>query len=112
MARAIVKTLPSAAVGAIISTHASYPIGEFKDFDITIRCSSSTGLVYSILTAPANEDAMFLSQTGGAFIAGTCATITHHFLNNNMMHLRVASSATAAVSGSHIRIVISCIERP
>lgn len=87
-------------------------IGMAKEFNITISCSSSTGFAYDLMTGPVSDDsASYISATGGAFIAGACATLGHRFLNNNQNYLEVKVSATGVVSAAHINIFFTSIER-
>jgi hypothetical protein len=112
MSRSITKVLPAASVGSAgTTTVATLPIGCYSNFDITIRVSSSTGMVYEIDTAPVNDDIYFLSATNGAVVAGTCATLRHEFRDNNQMYLKITGSATATVSASNIRIILTSVER-
>lgn len=113
MSRTILKVIPLGAnpTTANSATIATQGISEFKEFDITIRCSSSTGFAYKIYTGPTMEDAALLSQTGGTFTAGTCATLRHKFINNNQFHMVIKASASAIVSASHVNIYLTSVER-
>jgi hypothetical protein len=107
--RSISTSLGSATTSGTIFTA---NISNYKSYTVTIRCSSSTGFVYNLKTAPINYASMFSSQTGGTFSPGACATITHDVVtNNNQNWLIVTGSATATVSGSNVDIILTAIER-
>jgi hypothetical protein len=89
----------------------SIDVGNYKQFDITIRCSSSSGFNYDVKTAPINDSSLLLSQTGGHFVESVCSTRRHSFIDNNINILKITGSATATVSGSHVDVILTAIER-
>jgi len=86
-------------------------VANLKQFDLTIRCSSSSGFNYKVQTAPVNDSSLYTSQTGGHFAESVCSTLRHYFINNNINSLIITGSATATVSGSHVDVILTAIER-
>lgn len=113
---AVISVNPSKNPGshATVTSQAilTYNISEFKSYNVTIRCSSSTGFNAKVHTAPISDSAYYASQTGTHFSEGTCSTFTFDTVtNNNMSWLKITASATGTVSASNIQVILSCIER-
>jgi len=104
------KTIGSAAA-VTSATLMTLDVSNYKQYDLTIRCSSSSGFNYDVKTAPVNDASLLVSQTGGHFVEGVCSTRRHSFINNNINWLVITGSATATVSGSHVDVILTAIER-
>jgi len=111
MKRYILPTTIGSHASVSSATLITLDVENLKQFDIVIRCSSSSGFNYDIKTAPVKDSSLLTSQTGGHFVESVCSTIRHSFINNNINWVVITGSATATVSGSHVDVLLTAIER-
>jgi hypothetical protein len=109
--RYIIPTTIGSHATVSSATLITLDVENFKQFDIVIRCSSSSGFNYDVKTAPVRDASLLTSQTGGHFVESVCSTVRHSFINNNINWLVITGSATATVSGSNVDVILTSIER-
>ena len=99
------------------ATLCMFNMGDWKEFDIVIRCSSSSGFQYNVYGSPFGTSAIAVLVTGATAAAGVsgtdfgaaCGTIISTIRNNNLNTFWVEAADTAAareVSATNVQIIV------
>lgn len=94
------------------ATICSFNMCNWKEFDITVNCSSSSGMEYNIYGSPIDGSGAGILVSGCLNFGKACGTIVTHVINNNLNHFWIEAASTAAareVTAAHIRVVVTAL---
>ena len=98
------------------ATICMFNMAQYKDFDITVRCSSSSGFEYKVYGSPIGNSGLAFLVTGASAVtdfAKACGTIVSTVRNSYMSTYWIEAQATAAareVSASNIQVIVTALK--
>ena len=102
---------------AASATICTFNMANWEGFDVTIRCSSSSGFQYNIYGSPTGDSSIQVLVTGASGVTdfgAACGTIRSTIRDNYLTNFWIEAQATAAareVSATNIRIFITALDQ-